>query len=66
MTPEIQELILDIVGSGEASPYEIAAELCDLAPRAEIIQVINRMIVSQTLVLTEDLFVRIPSAVSNS
>jgi len=62
---DLEERILDIVGSGEASPFEIAAELCDLVPSATTRAEILSMILCEKLEITEHRNVRIPTAIPN-
>ena len=57
---DLEELILDLVGPGEASPFEIAGELCDVSPGTRTRELIVKLIYDGRLEVTRDFNVRIP------
>ena len=63
---DLEELILDLVGPGEASPFEISGELCDVHPSDMTRELIVKLVYEGKLEVTRDFNVRIPRvALSN-
>lgn len=58
--PNLEELIFDIVGVGEASPFEIAEELTDVSPSNKTRELVVDMVVRKLLVMDSNLNVRLP------
>jgi len=56
---DLENLILDLIGPGEASPFELASEICDLVPSDRTRDLIAEMVMDGRLKLTRDFTVRL-------
>jgi hypothetical protein len=63
---QLEELIYELVGPGEASPFELAGEICDVSPSNKTRKKIAEMVSDRKLDLTEEFFVRLPNPVSST